>query len=165
MARRHHRLDRSLRRPQWGIRILTLLILAAGAAAALYAFNRAEPRRERALGGLAVGDTVARVVERLGEPPHVCATGSLAHLERHFPGGWPAAARARAIERLRTETTERWVYPLRDSAGDPCTAQGSASELGVGHDGRVRWFVPLSGRHPLRLPEEYAPGTLVTDSL
>jgi hypothetical protein len=165
MSRHTQRIDRSVRKPQWTVRIVTLLILAAGAAMVAYAFTRAESRRDRALSGLEPGDTVARVIDRLGEPPFVCATGDLAHLEAQFPGGWPAAAREQAIERLREETAERWVFPMREAQIDPCPSPTNATEVGVGHDRRVRWLVPVSGRHPLRLPGEYAPGTLETDSL
>jgi hypothetical protein len=167
MSRHHHqnRIDRSLRKPQWGIRIVTLLILAAGAAVVLYAFTRAESRRERALSGLEVGDTSQLIVERLGEPPFACSTGQLTHLEGQFPSGWPAAARAGAIERLRVETAERWVYPMREAHVNPCALPRNASEFGIGHDGRVRWFVPLTERHPIRLPETYAPGTMLNDTL
>jgi hypothetical protein len=162
MPRRH--LEHELREPQWTIRIITLVILLAGAAVVFYAFSRSEARRERAVRGIEVADSTAQVVERLGQPPHVCATGSLAHLEGHFPTGWPAAAQSRAIERLRQETAERWVYPLRDTTADPCTVPRNATELGIGHDGRVRWFIPLQGRESLRLPPTYEPGTANDDT-
>jgi hypothetical protein len=159
-----HTLDNSLREPQWTVRIITLVILLAGAAAVLYAYGRSEARRERALRGLEVGDTVTQVTERLGQPPFVCATGALAHLAGQFPPGWPAAAQSRAIEQLRQETAERWVFPLRETATDPCAAPRNATEVGVGPDRRVHWLVPLEGREPLRLPPEYAPGTLLNDT-
>jgi hypothetical protein len=165
MSPRNRHIDRTIREPQWTMRLITLAILLAGGAVVLYAFSRAESRRERAIGGIEVGDTVAVVVERLGEPPHVCRTGSLAHLEGQFPGGWPAAAQARTIETLRQQTAERWVYPLRAEHTNPCAAPHNATEIGVGQDRRVLWWVPLAGRKPLRLPEDFAPGTMITDTL
>jgi hypothetical protein len=165
MSPHNRHIDRTIREPQWAMRAITIAILLAGAAVVMYAFTRAEARRERALDGLQVGDTTTQVVERLGEPPHVCPTGALTHLEDQFSGGWPAAARARAIETLRQQTAERWVYPLRDEHTSPCAAPTNATEFGIGHDRRVLWLIPLAGRQPLRLPESFAPGTINNDTL
>jgi hypothetical protein len=163
MTSRHAaRIDRSVRKPQWAVRIVTLVILAAGAAVIAYAWTRSEAQRERAVRGLAPGDTVALVRAALGEPPVVCPTGDLAHLEAQFPGGWPGAARGRAIEELRAATAERWVYPLRDARQAPCAPQDGVTEIGVSERARIVWIVPLSGRHPLRLPESIEPGSVET---
>jgi hypothetical protein len=165
MSRHDHRLDRTIREPQWTIRIITILILLAGAAVVLYMFTRADSQRERALRGLMVGDTVTRVVERLGDPPYVCPTGSLAHLQGRFPPGWPAAAQANAIERLEEHTSERWIYPVTEEHVNPCPAPQRATEIGIGHDGRVLWLIPLAGRQPLQIPDTLAPGTVLNDTL
>jgi len=160
MRSRHAaRIDRSVRKPQWTVRIVTLLILAAGAAVIAYAWTRSEAQRERAVRGLAPGDSVSQVRAHLGEPPIVCPTGDLAHLEAQFPGGWPGAARGRAVEELRAATAERWVYPLGDVPRAPCAPQERVTEIGVSEGARIAWIVPLAGRHPLWLPESLEPGT------
>jgi hypothetical protein len=165
MSLRRQHLDRSFREPQWAIRVITLVILLLGAAGVLYAFTRAEARRERHLRGIEAGDSATLLVERLGTPPHVCPTGTLAHLEGQFPAGWPAAAQTRAIEELRQQTGERWLYPLREKNTNPCSIPQGSTEAGIARDGRVLWLLPLHGRQPLRLPPEFAPGTLLNDTL
>jgi hypothetical protein len=164
MARHRHHYDRTAREPQRAIRVVTILILLLGAAGVLYALFRPEERRERTVRGLEVGDTATEVVRRLGEP-RACPVGALAHLHGHFPPGWSAAAQAAAVERLRGQTAERWVFPLGDRAADPCRNSRRATEVGLGRDRRVLWFISLVGRHPLVLPDTFAPGALVNDTL
>jgi hypothetical protein len=163
MPHHRHHYDRSFREPQRAIRWITILILLLGAAAVIWAVSRPEARRERALRGLAVGDTATVVLQRLGTP-HRCAVGTLDHLQGQFPGGWSAATQAAAVERLRTMTADRWLFPL-DRSGDPCAHPRRGTEMGLGRDRRVLWFVPLSGKHPLVLPESFEPGALINDPL
>jgi hypothetical protein len=159
--RRHY--DRSIREPQRAIQVVTALILMVGAAVVLWAVLRPEAQRERALRELQVGDTATTVIHDLGEPRR-CPVGRLDHLVGKFPGGWSAAAQSAAVERLRQQTAERWLYPL-DDAADPCADPRNATEVGLGHDGRVLWILPLAGRHPLVLPPGFAPGALLNDTL
>jgi hypothetical protein len=158
MTGRPYRHDRAIREPQWLIRILTIVILVAGAGVVVYLLNRPEARRERAVSELAVGDTTARIVEQLGASPTRCTGASLAHLKGRFPPGWSAAAQERAIEWLEEQTTERWVYPLETGRRVSCAETEAVTDLGIGDDGRLLWIVPVVGRQPLQLPETLEPG-------
>jgi hypothetical protein len=158
MTGRPSRHDRVIREPQWAIRIITIVILLAGAGVVAYLLNRPEARRERAVADLAVGDTTARAVERLGATPTRCRVGSLDHLQGRFPPGWTAAAQARAIEWLEEQTAERWVYPVEAGRTVSCSQTDGVTELGIGPDGRLLWIVPVGGRQPLQLPETLEPG-------
>jgi hypothetical protein len=159
MARRAHRYERSVQEPQWAIRIATVVILAIGVAITIYALGRPEARRERATGGLSVGDTSASVVASLGQPRLVCRATDLSHLHGRFPVGWPAAAQEQAIDWLEENTAARWLYPLRARAEVTCQGLREGTEVGLGADDRVLWLVPMVGRQSLRLPDELEPGT------
>jgi hypothetical protein len=104
MTPRKRRLDYALRTPQRGIWIATAVILVLGGVAIYLATSSGDRGRLRAIEPLEVGDTVARVIELLGQPARRCATGSLEHLSAHFPPGWSPAAREQALSRLQAES-------------------------------------------------------------
>jgi hypothetical protein len=159
MSDRARGYERSVREPSWPIRIATIAILAIGVAITIYALTRPEARRDRAMSGLAVGDTSAVVVDRLDAPPVVCPGQSLDHLRGQFPAGWSAAEQAQAVEWLEERTRERWIYSLSPRTEISCDAVHDGTEIGIGADGRVLWFVPRIGHQSLQLPTELEPGT------
>lgn len=159
------RIERSLREPEWVIRFVTLLILLAGGAVVVFTYSRSESRRARDVEPLAIGDSASRVVTLLGEPAAVCRTGSLAHLRGQFSPEWSVAAADRALERLRQQTAERWLYPLEGDDASGCGPLRRGTEIGVDANRTVLWLVPLIGKRPLVLPASYTPATVNTDTL
>jgi hypothetical protein len=151
--------ERAIREPQWTVRIVTILILVAGAVIVAHALTRPEARRERAVGPLAPGDTASAAAERLGASPTVCGSDDLTHLLGRFPHGWSGAAQERAVEWLEESTVERWVYPLNAGERASCAGAAGLTEVGIGADGRLVWILPLAGRKSLLLPDTLQPGT------
>lgn len=154
---RNQRMDRALDPPKRGIWIATGLVMAGGLLVLLWAVSPAELGRRRALEALELGDTTARVVAYLGEAPARCPIASLAHLRETFPPGWPAASVNRAVQALETRTRERWVYPLSSRSAAGCQPRDGQTEIGVSAAGRVLWYVAVTGKTPLRLPDEISP--------
>ena len=138
-----------------GARRVTAVIVALGLLVLLWVVLFTGDRgRERNAGKIALGADSAQVAGVLGPPASACATGSLEHLRDHFPTDIPGATLESTLERLRRETARRWVYP-RNGEAAACTAAAGATEVGVGHDGRVLWYVPVTGRSALVLPETW----------
>ena len=159
MARKY-RMDRALRTRQRGIWIATAVVLLLGAGVIIWAVVSPERRRTRIVDRLEVGVGASTVAQMLGPAPATCAVGSLEHLRRSFPVGWPPAALESTIGKLQAETAQRWVYPLdaRDPGGaSTCTRRSGATEVGLDRDQRVLWYVAITGRTSLELPPEYIP--------
>lgn len=114
--------------------------------------------RRRALDAIAIGADTTRVRTAFGAAARDCATGSLEHLRRHLPEDTPPALVEGTLEDLRRRTARRWVYP---PAGKPatCTAGSDATEIGLDREGRVLWYVPVTGETPVELPEIGTAGT------
>jgi hypothetical protein len=101
------------------------------------------------------------VVAVVGTRPVRCPVGTLEQLRESFPDGWAPAAVDVALERLRSGTRERWIYSLDPDEPSRCeVAEEGRTEIGVGPDGRVLWYVAITGKTFLVLPEEYAPSGL-----
>lgn len=103
------------------------------------------------------GDPLERVTELLGEPGARCSAGDLSHLAESFPPGWPAASVETTLQTLGTETRERWIYPLDPDDEAPCAPTNEQTELGIAADGRLLWYVAITGESPLRLPGRFTP--------
>jgi hypothetical protein len=114
--------------------------------------------RERAVGRIAIGADSAAVASALGPPPGSCGRGSLEHLRDHFPTDLPGATVESTMDRLNRETARRWVYPRRGRDGG-CGAGRGATEIGLDREGRVLWYVPLTGTSPLVLPDTWGVST------
>lgn len=119
---------------------------------------RGDPDRGAALRAVAVGADSARVHAALGAPARDCPTGSLEHLRRHMPEDTPPALLEGTLEDLRRRTARRWVYPQEGEAPS-CTAGAEATEIGLDREGRVLWYVPVTGKTPVELPVVEAAGT------
>lgn len=119
---------------------------------------RGDPARKRALDAIAIGADSARVHAAFGAPARDCPAGSLEHLRRHLPEDTPPALVEGTLEDLRRRTARRWVYPKKGQAAS-CTARADATEIGLDREGRVLWFVPVTGETPVELPEVGTAGT------
>lgn len=135
------------------------MVLLVGLVLLVWAFASPERRRARLAHRLHVGDDTARVVQLFGRPGKRCPTGSMDHLRDRFPIGTPAPAVEQTLARMQSETTQRWVFPLRAGRQAGCVPKRGATEVGVDRRGRVRWLVPVTGRIPLVLPDDYQPAS------
>lgn len=138
---------------------VTAAIVVLGLLALVWGLASTERRRARETKRLEVGMGAAQVVQVMGEPPVTCPVGTLAHLRDRFPVGTPAVAAEQVVARLQRETAERWVYPLKRGGGAPagCTPGEGSTEVGLDRNRRVLWYVPVTGRRPLEVPEAYYP--------
>lgn len=134
---------------------MTALILVGGLVL-LLVVGRTENQRDEALNRVEVGDRAADVTGILGVEPTRCEVGTLAHLRESFGEGWPAAAVDVALEQLASQTAERWVYPLSGEAPD-CGGEGFQTELGVGANGEIVWWISVVGHSMIELPPTVTP--------
>lgn len=156
MRVRNRNVDRAIRRRQRGIRRATAAVVVIGLGGLVWAYTLPEQRQGRRAGGLEIGDDSARITERFGAVGRVCPVGALEHLRDRFPEDTPPATAQAALERMRRETARRRVIPLPRGTDD-CLPDPGATEIGIDRDGRVLWIVPLTGRTPLRLPDDLLP--------
>ena len=163
IATRDRRVDQALRTRQRGVRRVTGLILLAGIAVVAFVLLSPERRRERRAGDLRLTADSASVRALLGTPGATCTTGGLEHLARRFPAGTPPATVEDVIARLQRETAQRWVYPLDEDDRVGCVPPEGATELGLDRQGRVLWYVPVTGRVALVVPEGYLPSAAEND--
>lgn len=154
---RNHRVDRALDTPKRGIWIATGLVLLVGVITIVWVVSPTERGRRRVMDELELGDSTSRVVVYLGEAPARCPGSALSHLQPSFPPGWPAASVAAALQALEARTRERWVYPLSTGATAGCQPRDGQTEIGVSPDGTVVWYVTVTGKTPLRIPEDISP--------
>lgn len=152
---RSQRIDRALPIKSRGIWILTGAILVGGLIL-LFFIGGDERRRDDALSRVEIGHRAEDVSATLGMDPTVCDVGTLAHLRESFPEGWPTASVDVALEALAAQTVERWVYPVSGGATD-CGGGAAQTELGVGQDGAIIWWVSIVGRSTIELPPSVTP--------
>lgn len=148
---------------QRGVRRATGLIVLLGLAVLAWVLMSPERRRERRVADLALATDSTGVRALLGAPGATCTAGSLEHLGRRFPTGTPPAAVEEALARLQPETAERWVYPLEEDASVGCLPPDGSTEVGFDRRGRVLWYVPVTGRAAIVLPEGYLPSAAEND--
>lgn len=141
------------------MRRVTGAVLLVGLVLLVWALASPERRRARLAHRLHVGDDTAQAVRLFGEPGARCATGSLEHLRDRFPIGTPRPAVEQSLTRMQAETVQRWVFPLKKGSRAGCVPARGGTEVGVDRSGRVRWFVPVTGRIPLVLPDDYQPAS------
>lgn len=153
---RNHRIDRALRVRQRGVWIATAAIALVGVVVVALAFGNAERRRERAVSSLSLGDEARRVEALLGGGGIRCPAASIGHLRGSLPEEWGAAAAETALGRMARETAERRVYPLDHRGQAGCSVASGATEVGLGADGRVLWYVAVTGRTRMTLPAAFA---------
>jgi hypothetical protein len=136
---------------------VTAAVLLAGLLVLAFAFTNAEWSRRRTLRKLAVGADASRVTQLLGTPADSCPAGSLDHLRARFPPGTPPAVVEQVISRLQRETGSRWVYPLKAGGRAGCVPASRSTEVGLDRRRRVLWYVPVTGRVPVVVPDGYLP--------
>jgi hypothetical protein len=140
-----------------GVWRATAAIIVVGLLALVWAVSPTERKRREVVERLEVGDSVARVEELLGRGAVHCPVGSLQHLEKSFPAGWPASSIQSALQAISRRTRERWVYPLSSRHRPSCTPADGVTEIGVGADGRLVWYVAVTGKTTLTLPDDLSP--------
>ncbi|MBV9773904.1 MAG: hypothetical protein JO040_08135 [Gemmatimonadetes bacterium] len=140
------------------MRRVTGAVLLVGLVLLVWALASPERRRARLASRLQIGDDTARVAQLFGPPGARCPGASLDHLRDRFPIGTPGPAMQQALDRMQSETAQRWVFPLGGGPAGCVPGQGS-TEVGVDRSGHVRWFVPVTGRIPLVLPNDYQPAS------
>jgi hypothetical protein len=138
---------------------VTALILLAGLGILVWGLSTPERRRARTMGKVQLGQEAEQVIRHLGKPGAVCPVGSLAHLQERFPTGTPPATAEQALARMQQETAERWIYPLKTKTGAKvgCTPRRGDTEIGLGRNRRVLWYVPVTGRRPVVAPDRILP--------
>ena len=128
-----------------------------------YVLLSPERRRERRVAALRLMADSATVRSLLGRPGATCATGGLEHLGRRFPTGTPPAAVEELVDRLQRETAQRWVYPLDEEERVGCVPPDGATEVGIDRRGKVLWYVPVTARVAIVVPEGYLPSAAGND--
>lgn len=152
------RANRALRPKQKGVWIATIAIVIAGVVAIALLFGTGERQRVRAAGDVAIGASGNSVKGLLGEPVMTCPAGaSLDHLRPSFPKGWAPAATEAALQRMEAETAQRLVYPVNEGDAGGCSMASGATEIGLGRDGSVLWYVANSGATRLEIAPRFAP--------
>src|SRR5215207_4491340 len=146
IATRSNPIDRALKTHKSRSRMVSAAILAVGVLVVLAVLLSPGRRRERAAGELAFGEDSTTVLERMGDSPRRCPTGTLEHVYDAFEGAIPRQTREAVLERMRRETATRWIYPGRNG----CTPRRGDVEIGFDRDGRVLWIVPSTRRVPLQ---------------
>jgi hypothetical protein len=132
-------------------------VVLVGALALIWVVSPTERKRRDLVERLEPGDSTPRVEELLGSAGTQCPVGTLAHLEKSFPTGWPGASTQTAIQALARRTAQRWVYPLSSRHHAGCTPADGVTELGVGSDGRIVWYVAITGKTSVTLPNDLTP--------
>lgn len=123
----------------------------------IWVVSPSERKRREVVSRLEIGDSISRVEELLGPEVTHCPVGSLQHLQSSFPTGWPGASIQAALPALAKRTRERWVYSLGKDQRADCAAVDGVTEIGVGSDGRLVWYIAVTGKTTLILPEDLSP--------
>lgn len=149
---RSHTIDRALPGTKRVSRIISVAILLIGTLVLVWVFSPGERQRKAALDRLGVGFPADSVTALLG-PPTDCPTDSLQHLQGSFPGGWAPRTATAALERMESETASRWVYPVDRRETGRCEGGDGQTEIGFDSSRQVLWYVAITGKTALRLPE------------
>jgi hypothetical protein len=153
---RTHVLDRALQTSGKGPLMATVVIAAIGLLLLIWFVSPTERKRRSAMGELEIGADSARVHRLLGAPVR-CSAAQVARMRAGFPTDWPAPAVESVSARLAGATAQRWVYPINLRKRIGCGAADGHTEVGIGKNGRVLWFIPVTGRTPIQMPDEYMP--------
>lgn len=135
----------------------TAAVVVVGLLALIWLFSPTERKRRDLVQRLELGDSVSRVEDLLGSAPLRCPVGSLDHLEGSFPPGWPGASSRSALQALQARTRERWIYPMGNRKPADCMPVDGSTELGVSADGHLVWYVAITGKTTLTLPDDLSP--------
>jgi hypothetical protein len=149
-------IDRALHTSGKGPLIATIVIGVVGLLLLLWFVSPTERKRRAVMGELEIGADSSRVVRLLGAPVR-CSSATVARMRAGFPTDWPAPAVESVSGRLAQATAQRWVYAINRRKRLGCGAAEGHTEVGVGKDGRVLWFIPVTGRTPIKMPDDYMP--------
>ena len=152
---RNRAVERALQNNR-GPLIATVVIVALGLIVLAWVVSPTERKRRSLMGRVEVGDDTAQVVQLLGDPVR-CGAPSAELVRGGLPRDWPPPAVGSTIDRLEQETTQRWVYPINPRRRIPCETDEEHTEVGIDRDGRVLWFIAVTGRTGIALPESYSP--------
>ena len=155
MARKHA-VDRVLNTHGRGPKIASGVIGVLGAIVLLWFFSPTERRRRSTMEDVAIGADTTEVIRLLGTPVR-CSPKATQQIRASFPTDWPPRLVETALSRMDYSTQQRWVYPIRARRRAGCNAREGHTEIGVGKDGRILWSVDVTGRTPIRLPDDYTP--------
>jgi hypothetical protein len=148
--------DRALHTHGRGPLIATGVIAVLGVVLLLWFLSPTERRRRSVMGEVAIGADTAEVTGLLGAPVR-CPPRATQQVRTSFPEDWPPRAVETAVSRMDFGTRERWLYPVNPRTRIGCDTTEAHTEIGIGVDGRVLWTVDITGRTPIRLPEDYTP--------
>jgi hypothetical protein len=151
---RHHA-ERAIQTPGRGPLIATAVVLVLGALVLVWAISPTERGRRAAMERIAMGADSAQVRELLGEPVRCLAETE--RIRGFLPVDWPPRAADGVAERLGHDTAQRWVYAINPRSRIPCASNERRSEVGIDSHGRVLWYVAVTGRTTIRVPDEYTP--------
>lgn len=135
---------------QRGVRILTAVILLAGAGVLFWLFSPGERERRGIMERVELGDRAERLVELIGTPRD-CPPTQLDHLRASFPDATPPAQIEESLDRMARETRRRWVYPLDLRKPARCSGAEGQTEVGVDAEERIVWYVAVTGKSTLRI--------------
>ena len=153
---RKRAVDRVLQTHGRGPWIASGVIALLGAVLLVWFLSPTERRRRSVMEDVAIGADTAEVVRLLGAPMR-CPPEAPEQVRTSFPEDWPPRAVETALSRMDFGTRQRWVYGVNLRRRLGCDTTEPHTEIGVGVDGRVLWTVDLTGRTPIRLPEDYTP--------
>ena len=148
--------DRALHTHGRGPWVATGVIALLGVVLLLWFLSPTERRRRALMREVAIGADTAAVAGVLGAPTR-CPHRATEQIRRSFPEDWSARAVETALSRMQFGTRERWLYGINPRRPIGCDAAEGHTEVGIGVDGRVLWTVDITGKTPIRLPEDYSP--------
>lgn len=153
-----NRIDKALNTSGRGPWIATGVVFLLGVLVLAWVISPTERKRRAIVEDLELGDDSLQVLTALGTPVR-CPPRSADVIRGGFPGDWPAPAIESALERMQEETAQRWIYAINPRKRLPCSTEKAHTEIGIGKDGRVLWYIPVTGRTSIELPEDYTPSS------
>lgn len=150
------RVDRVLHTHGRGPRIASLAIALLGMIVLVWFLSPTERKRRSLMEDVALGADTTEVIRVLGAPVR-CGPKYTEQIRASFPEEWSQRQVETALSRMDHSTRQRWVYPVNSRKPLGCNASEAHTEIGVDAAGRVLWAVDVTGRTPIRVPEEYTP--------
>lgn len=152
---RIYAIDRALDRTGRGPRVAAGIILLLGLIVVAWSFSSTQWKRRVIMRRLDFGDDTTRVVGLLG-PPVRCPRATEA-IRDGVPKDWPPPVVESTTQSLSEATAQRWIYAINLKTRPPCGTRRGHTEIGVDSAGRMLWYISVTGRTPIRVPDEYTP--------
>ena len=150
------RVDRVFHSHGRGPRIASLVIALFGMIVLVWFLSPTERKRRSLMEQVAIGADTAEVIRILGAPVR-CPPKYTDQIRASFPEEWAQRQVETALSQMDHSTRQRWVYAVNSRKRLGCNAREAHTEIGVSADGRVLWAVDVTGRTPIRVPDEYTP--------